>query len=173
MGAGKEKVKRGGNPAKTVPNEETLFGKLFTKLLSSGDYVSLRDIQNNNTVSSKVCMMACCFFVCENEKCHKYRWFSARSWITVDLSKPGILRRYKQKCTKCSQPTWPRVPWGDLNGFAQAAIYVYTDRLEGRRPPPRSVRSGKKTSAGHQSQLCEKCGYGKRNCQAPRKEISI
>eukprot|EP00057_Strongylocentrotus_purpuratus_P024017 XP_011678491.1 PREDICTED: uncharacterized protein LOC105445106 [Strongylocentrotus purpuratus] len=115
----------------------------------------------------------CAEFICSNPVCGRYEkrrgrfasfffvprfWSSRLAHAVLDWQQQSVTKLYKQKCEKCLTENEPSFSQMEFKGIVQKEIKRILSNSSWT--DDEIVQGG----PGHNSQLCEKCGYGKTQC---------
>ncbi|XP_071942880.1 uncharacterized protein [Antedon mediterranea] len=99
-----------------------------------------------------------------------HSWSSYHSCLTLDLQQQRIARRWRQKCDRCKKIESPWFHQNVLEDMVEYGIRRYFKLVKGTLNG--SVAIKPKGKPPHRSDLCERCGFGKRQCWISRNNSS-
>lgn len=104
-------------------------------------------------------------FSCANKHGQSNPWSSHHAWLTVDLHKLKVSRRWEQKCKVCKTS---RAPFVLKTDFEQAVRKMMLSVLEQRLgiscKVDKALLASNEPDKQHVTGLCEKCRWGMCNC---------
>lgn len=91
-------------------------------------------------------------------------WTSEHSWLTLDMHKRYIKKKWMQKCQACGDAREPHFTSSTLEAMIRIVIERFS-RDDDYESPPREHN----TKPAHDRKNCEKCGWGKlKPCYQPK-----